>query len=1536
MAGREYLLRLCRLASRRAVVIALVAVCLASASLISWWQASAERSLNSSAATISPKGNAATAGSLVSLSGLKFAQGDGAQGAMLGEFEGYFDAKTRSFSLQPKGERAGTGNRQAFRSDPGGDVPVGPSGFSFRVVRSDFVNTPDNPATVVGEIELTNNTSGILYNTRVVFTSFKLSNAGGADAGNLPGANGFAYFNDGQVAYNNKLSVSRAYGDIAAGGKVSQVWSFAVGNTPPSFFFAYKVIADIGVAAESVAPAAVQVNASTGTSVMINGRGFTGTPTVQLVGASTVALTGVSATATAITATVPAGTAAGAYSVRVINPGGTAGGAGSSVLNGKLKVTGVPDAGHTVSGNIAAFADAGPYLVSGSATIGSAVTIPAGAVIYVAGGAAITVTGAGNITADGGIPGVSATNPNQIVITSQRSPGAALPAAGAWGGINATSVASSTLTMRNVVVEYGGASGSAEINLTGSGRTLRFTDSIVRSSAGAGISAAGTGESLVGFARNRVDNNGTSASDPAVLVSGNASLGLYDINSANAATSVGDPSYFYSSANDFTNNQVNAIQIGTTADAASNDFTKSGVLVGQGTTPIRIAGSCANPAIVGAVPPATPAELTIGPSATIQLAADLNLQAGDYPSNKVGCIAANGYAGAYIGPKPGSAAVNKLISFDKIPSGGNFSAIFFSRNAMANCILNYVSVQNGGAASACSNGNGEVITEVIGLKVTNSVITGSATGGLLSIVGAKVDSRGSTLSGNAIPIIDTIAGGLLGDGNLAIQSTVYLPIAIATDPLGRGIYVADSAGTFLIRFINTTRNTVTIGGQKIPAGAIRTVIGAPNGDGADNVPGTTADVGSLSGLAVSKDGDLVYWIDQGASVIRVYNASASPKAVAGGNLAPGNVTTVISMGLGSSVNALAVNPVSGEIYVADATAGVNQIFKFAPTGGALTPVAGNGANTKSDDAFTPGAATSSPLLQPRAITFDPQGNLYISDTGHARVIRVDAGGTASLLAQFPPKSDPAAMPYDSNPFATGLTFFNGKLYIANGNAQDIARIDAPNNFTTIAGTIKTSCDYTSDTCGDGGPIAQALFNLVGSVSQPPLVGFSSDGKGLYVADQSSGSKGRVRYLNLSAMDTEVAGILVAAGNINTIAGAGLPSPFNGGLATSAAFNKPSGVGVDGNGNLWITDTLTSKLRFVNMGTTTITIFAGTTATQDVKPGAIAEVNKNIGDGPNDGAPVNFAVFDTPQGLTITAQGIFIADSKFGGTVATGNKPRTSSLRFINTTSQTITFYPNGATKVNVAPGNIARIVGGSTDPNLPGDGANPLGARLIGATDVAVHPTTGDLYIAEAGHVTLSRIRRVDRSTGAVSTILTGATNDAYLGVSFDSVGRLLVANGGFKTGTGATTNLGNSSILREKASGQCATNATNCFDTILSGGTGSLLKNPRDVVEGRDGALYVTNAGPSEVGKSDNKILRIVVSGTTGTASVYAGTIQGYSGDGGPAINAQLNLASDDFIISTFGTPVLTSRVNVTITIGLNGEIIFADAANNAIRRIR
>ena len=149
------------------------------------------------------------------------------------------------------------------------------------------------------------------------------------------------------------------------------------------------------------------------------------------------------------------------------------------------------------------------------------------------------------------------------------------------------------------------------------------------------------------------------------------------------------------------------------------------------------------------------------------------------------------------------------------------------------------------------------------------------------------------------------------------------------------------------------------------------------------------------------------------------------------------------------------------------------------------------------------------------------------------------------------------------------------------------------------------------------------------------------------------------------------------------------------------------------------------------------------------------VNKDVGAGNTDGVPVNQAGFDTPQGVAVTAQGVFIADAKKGGPIQSASR-RSGLLRFVNTTSQAVVFY-SGAAAITVPPGNIATIVGGSTDPSNVGDGANPLGARLVGPTDVAVHPTTGDIYIADAGEYSPSastpspRVRRVNRQTGAVA-----------------------------------------------------------------------------------------------------------------------------------------------------------------------------------------
>jgi RHS repeat-associated protein len=83
---------------------------------------------------------------------------------------------------------------------------------------------------------------------------------------------------------------------------------------------------------------------------------------------------------------------------------------------------------------------------------------------------------------------------------------------------------------------------------------------------------------------------------------------------------------------------------------------------------------------------------------------------------------------------------------------------------------------------------------------------------------------------------------------------------------------------------------------------------------------------------------------------------------------------------------------AGNLYVSES--GGHTVRRITPAG-IISSVVGTGASGSSGDG---GPATAATLVNPRHLSFDQAGNLYIADSGAARIRRVDRSGTITLYA----------------------------------------------------------------------------------------------------------------------------------------------------------------------------------------------------------------------------------------------------------------------------------------------------------------------------------------------------------------------------------------------------------------------------------------------------------------------------------------------------------------------------------------------------------
>ncbi len=441
----------------------------------------------------------------------------------------------------------------------------------------------------------------------------------------------------------------------------------------------------------------------------------------------------------------------------------------------------------------------------------------------------------------------------------------------------------------------------------------------------------------------------------------------------------------------------------------------------------------------------------------------------------------------------------------------------------------------------------------------------------------------------------------------------------------------------------------------------------------------------------------------------------------------------------------------------------------------------------------------------------------------------------------------------------------GNKYVADQANNVVRKIDASGVISLFAGI------YTvGPSLGDGGPATAA------SLFFPSGLAIDAAGN-LYIADRHNH---RVRRVDASGIITTVAG-----NGSNGYMGSGVP-------ATATSLNEPGAVAVDAAGNLFIADAQNNMVRKVDVsgiitdvaglpfsgyggdgGPATAAVMnraegvaldaAGNIYISDLNNSRVRKVNtlgiistyagNGVAGSTGDGGAATLATVDQPAGLAVDAAGnLLIADQ-------VGNRVR------------------------KVTPGGVISTFAGSTR-GFSGDGGAANIAKLRGPQGVGID-AAGNVYIADAIN---NRVRRVDPSgiittlagTGAPDygdgTPATAAVFHTIGEVATDALGRVYIGD------------LYHCLVRRINTSGIVTTVAGNGIEGFTGNGgaaTNACIGWTTDITLDALGNLYICDARNSVIWKVN----------TSGTINIIAGNGDpGYSGDGGPATNAELNVPGD------------------------------------------
>lgn len=232
-------------------------------------------------------------------------------------------------------------------------------------------------------------------------------------------------------------------------------------------------------------------------------------------------------------------------------------------------------------------------------------------------------------------------------------------------------------------------------------------------------------------------------------------------------------------------------------------------------------------------------------------------------------------------------------------------------------------------------------------------------------------------------------------------------------------------------------------------------------------------------------------------------------------------------------------------------------------------------------------------------------------------------------------------------------------------------------------------------------------------------------------------------------------------------------------------------------------------------------------------------------------------------------------------------------------------YQNGSIR-KISANGVITTVAGTDNAGFSGDGGPATSARLSLPKNVAIDQSQ-NLYIVDSGN---NRIRKV--GTDGIITTVVGNGMAGFAGDGGPAVGAQLNNPSAVAVGSDGSLYIAdatNHRIRKVDPAGTITTIGGN--GSTQSGGDGgpavsAALYGPQDVAVDMSGTVYFTQL--------DSRVRKIA---TNGIISAVAGNgISGFSGDGGPAVNALVGPAAG-------------------VDIDATGAIYIVDQANYRVRRI-